>query len=541
MHTRPIPSLRSSAVFNLKDHVGTLLAAIQDVTSTFSSILDDQHYNATHSRSFNPYYDVHIQGAFSRLQTALPSIFSIEADMRAVFQTINDRCNFISPINRLPDEILLYIFKLIPVQQDQYRVSGTLLASSVCGRWRALALGTGSLWATLEFPTRAHTHQIAELCLSRSLESGLDVYLGREREKRCGKNSLPDLLSHSTALRGAARWRNLTIEYHDCDNAVAVISQYVAAMEESGMEKTCLQSLTVTAPDSLSAGIVRNQVLEQGLHDLARAVPLGTLCLDGIFLPRATPQFRHLAHLTLKNTPPDTDSSISQLRCVLTACTGLRSLVLENVDLRRRDDDPRSPIFLPDLQTLSVTMSSKAVHAFITTCILAPNLQNLRIGTYNSDIADDVTAQFLKRHTSIRVLGFTSPPADLTLSASLSALPHVQTLMLGGVGNTMSFYGKDFLADIPPHAFPELHEVHIETGIALSDVEALKEFIISRSRTPGTSPIRTVSLICNWKYVAPFDVEVLKAWFDERTDVSSVHFEKLGNGGEGWKTALKRL
>ncbi|KAH9891335.1 hypothetical protein C8Q73DRAFT_792748 [Cubamyces lactineus] len=101
-----------------------------------------------------------------------------------------NRMNTLPTINRLPPEILLYIFNITCLGSDSYRgyVSCTnrlktsirppqLTITHVCRAWRDLALGASTLWAHIDF----YNYHLLELFLSRSGSTALQLHVGNKR------------------------------------------------------------------------------------------------------------------------------------------------------------------------------------------------------------------------------------------------------------------------------------------------------------------------------------------------------------------------
>ncbi|KAG2072913.1 hypothetical protein BDR04DRAFT_1095666 [Suillus decipiens] len=69
-----------------------------------------------------------------------------------------------SPINALPEEIILHIFKLgVSCRNSQKRIDFAVLASHVCSSWRNIAFSCSSLWADITITTDNMHHVDGEL------------------------------------------------------------------------------------------------------------------------------------------------------------------------------------------------------------------------------------------------------------------------------------------------------------------------------------------------------------------------------------------
>ncbi|KAJ8079668.1 hypothetical protein PM082_011255 [Marasmius tenuissimus] len=90
--------------------------------------------------------------------------------------------SLLSPIRKLPTEILRRIFGLACAvdSRGDFRESATpFYLSSVCGRWREIALNSPDLWANISLELEERTRYPTTLSLERSRQHPLSLLLSR--------------------------------------------------------------------------------------------------------------------------------------------------------------------------------------------------------------------------------------------------------------------------------------------------------------------------------------------------------------------------
>ncbi|KAJ3535960.1 hypothetical protein NMY22_g6248 [Coprinellus aureogranulatus] len=152
------------------------------------------------------------------------------ADQQRLQDGVQAHMSLVSPIRRLPAEILQQIFLLcraahrMPVIRKE---EAPLLLTSVCRGWRDLALGTPELWDSIHIPIRYDFDQecpkfyfhIAERWLDRAKQAPLSISLyadcyGKATAEGAGEGPLETLLRR-LVLNRAPRIRHLQLEILD--------------------------------------------------------------------------------------------------------------------------------------------------------------------------------------------------------------------------------------------------------------------------------------------------------------------------------------
>ncbi|KAI5827434.1 hypothetical protein K523DRAFT_309382 [Schizophyllum commune Tattone D] len=121
---------------------------------------------------------------------------------------------FLSPVRRLPNEILAEIF-LLTVARDRPlfpRIRPDFAFSRVCQRWRAVALGTTALWTNISVwptePAEIHDRFVRELELAG--DRPLDVRFAHQWP--CDDNADKPTKSWELLQSLSHRWRTLRLE-----------------------------------------------------------------------------------------------------------------------------------------------------------------------------------------------------------------------------------------------------------------------------------------------------------------------------------------
>lgn len=151
----------------------------------------------------------------SRLEASLQLL---QSKRQTLVHAIDERRCVISPIKRLPIELLSKIFQSEEILSFK-KFKGPLLFTFVCRRWRAVAISTGSLWATFHFEDhsgrRMYSMNIIELWLARSGQHPLEIGWSTDYSDQtltlasARFNAFDALLSHQS------RWQDITLNWYN--------------------------------------------------------------------------------------------------------------------------------------------------------------------------------------------------------------------------------------------------------------------------------------------------------------------------------------
>ncbi|ESK93439.1 hypothetical protein Moror_1720 [Moniliophthora roreri MCA 2997] len=216
----------------------------------------------------------------SRLKSTLTYLLSHRERLQ-IF--VNSHKALISPIRRLPDEILSEIFLYcLPHDRNPTRSTGEapLLLTLVCERWREVALSTARLWTALHIylPPRPQKYeqtfsQLLErrsmgmktwFSRSGSLPVSFSLVVGLSRENRQGQTMYKSILD--TLFEFRKRWGDVMLRV---PSAILTSIEETVKPEEVPLLKTLVVDYDIASRQLLIDGSQDGTQLEE------RALPLG--------------------------------------------------------------------------------------------------------------------------------------------------------------------------------------------------------------------------------------------------------------------------
>ncbi|KAI6012733.1 hypothetical protein F5J12DRAFT_820113 [Pisolithus orientalis] len=270
----------------------------------------------------------------------------------------------VSPINRLPDEILLRIFELILIfgtarTEDKnccVRWKGQLV--EVSRQWRNVILHSPCLWTTIRVSPSWNTARI-EAHIMRSSKSPLDIEISPWRNSYVLKDR-PLLRRLELVVPCAERWRSLTISSVVSSSTFRVLQR---------LDHLSLPSLT-------SVWIERFPCCEPGKFDLPFLQPQRTPLIEKIFISGDIGMLKGREIPSSVKTLAVESTSLrwkitSALLLEFVPCQRLTSLCLGN--FTNSEELPPNSIQLPLLEKF---VSRGGVSAALICAIVAPRLKH---------------------------------------------------------------------------------------------------------------------------------------------------------------------
>ncbi|KAF5342421.1 hypothetical protein D9611_001246 [Ephemerocybe angulata] len=290
-------------------------------------------------------------------------------DLQSEIRGLVDFHNTLSPINRLPAEILSSIFIQASFETRKESLSWIRL-THVCRHWRAVALECAALWSDLSFANLNFT----EVMLSRSKNAPLAV----EYDAPYPRTTLQNYEVLSNILRQGHRLRSLTI-MNDRPRGLVLhlrktLSRCIVApiLEEL---RLCSRDDNFLCPPFLSGGAPSLKYLRISGCKIAdwSCIPLGpgltTLDLDLTIAERGRlPSGKELL-ASLRNMPLLKKLRLAQVALPVDGYPPLPS-------------DLRPPVVCANLQTLELVASPKAMCDFFR-MVRLPLLRDINI-TFNN-------------------------------------------------------------------------------------------------------------------------------------------------------------
>ncbi|KDQ16780.1 hypothetical protein BOTBODRAFT_240291 [Botryobasidium botryosum FD-172 SS1] len=274
------------------------------------------------------------------------------------------------PIHCLPDEILASIFCCVESPYYVLHVRDLLAFSSVCYRWRSIALECPRLWTRLEPLQR----QLFELFLSRSKQALLDV-----KFEDCGSIAETNFQECILlALSHAHRWQT-------CFFGRLVRFETLASLPLESMPLLEVLTIVHTTPTSRGGGPAA--LLFFPIHPPR----LSVLVLQGSFIPSTHPIYTGLTELTLRGIRILRPSLIQGLLHVFVASPTLLHLRLEclifSCPIPPESIHPPTPlIHLSHLQSLYIALTpTRATRYILSRLAISPSAR-INFGKGNSDM-----------------------------------------------------------------------------------------------------------------------------------------------------------
>ncbi|QRV88440.1 pyrolysin [Ceratobasidium sp. AG-Ba] len=290
----------------------------------------------------------------SRYESIESAIHQLTISHRTIGSMINE-LDTRAVINRVPEPVLLAIFKLASASSFctivRQSTDPLIVIPSVCRRWRAVALETGSLWSHIDID------------LSRD-----DTLVGISRDppyhetKPQGKPYRYNRVAMWASRAGSSlidvHFRNDTTAY---DPLLATLNQLFKPFSKQIRSLVFSEQIWEPIPQAMVAlcswdglaGALNELILKGGLHiDRSRS----RFLLEGI-LPQC------LTVLRVHNVPHRaTALNMSELLLVLKSCSALQALQLNCTRVLVSGQEDAAPIMLPRLQYLDVGQLSKEAH-----------------------------------------------------------------------------------------------------------------------------------------------------------------------------------
>ncbi|KZO97348.1 hypothetical protein CALVIDRAFT_563137 [Calocera viscosa TUFC12733] len=142
----PIPSSRHSPMPDLRSERDNLLADAIELADTLTAMLGQIEPR----RSI-----ISPSGHELKPGAVLHTTYTLESKLHRRVQHLNElRNDALAPVSRLPDDVLRYIFSIPSAEGWSKWGQYSVLVSHICRRWRAVALDTPRMWASVRYSSR---------------------------------------------------------------------------------------------------------------------------------------------------------------------------------------------------------------------------------------------------------------------------------------------------------------------------------------------------------------------------------------------------
>ncbi|KAJ7504964.1 hypothetical protein B0H11DRAFT_1980041 [Mycena galericulata] len=173
----------------------------------------------------------------SRLEYIETSVASLNYQHRSLEQTLHLHECALSPIRRIPSEIISYIIRLSPdichTTSHSEREHAPWRLAHVCARWRACALADRKIWATFQIYTYTYPYKFdkvfplpmihAQLCNSR--DAPLDILLDWTQLREESRLEISFLAILNALLEHSTRWGRVVLKGPSNDAVCTALSR----------------------------------------------------------------------------------------------------------------------------------------------------------------------------------------------------------------------------------------------------------------------------------------------------------------------------
>ncbi|CAE7231051.1 unnamed protein product [Rhizoctonia solani] len=278
------------------------------------------------------------------------------------------RNHLLSPIYRLPDEVLAEVFSNVifppPDLFDSASMTRSLVnmyrllhnLASVSHMWRSVALSQGGLWSTVPIVHRDYSpfsfrfKQATNLSLTRATHG--DLYLAAILDS--GYRLISSLMKH------ASRFRTINIT---AQSRYSINSLLQSFLKLDSAKRLCELSLRSEAPPPKLNELILDKDHLFPLHSEDRKhfdkliEPLSAVRICGVQIHWSQMVFsKQLVELHLQDITLGYDAVMAALLGALASATELRDLKLISVntfiDMQMLDAPTAGPLILPKLETL---------------------------------------------------------------------------------------------------------------------------------------------------------------------------------------------
>ncbi|KAJ7078818.1 hypothetical protein C8R43DRAFT_1083295 [Mycena crocata] len=393
--------------------------------------------------------DFQLAAAVSLLKEMEIELARINTRRERLFHSIRAHKSVVSRLRSLPPEVLSLIFLAVPDPGDYcgLMLRTPWLFTTICHRWRAVALATPALWADIQINLENWTSPGREQLLRTALErSGSGpLHIDISALSTASSTEAFDLL-----MAASHRWKDATL------NVPATLYSRMTAL---GIESPALEHLRMHLVFSDTSEV------PHGIIGFVEAAPvLRTLQLGNDFIPNAPP------------FPPFCFQSITSLYChgleestavfLLHEMRAIEDCTITIVNRKFSKGLPGLPRFeLPHLRSLNLNTEQPNEKDAAILRLSTPSLSTLRIGGFTRtrdvlsmlcpsralltkltistwDAVDDIVALFRELGALVEFELFHQPaptelitaldPSSGVSSMSGPVLPCLQRLTLAG-------------------------------------------------------------------------------------------------------------
>lgn len=428
---------------------------------------------------------------------------------------IRNRSTSLIPINTLPLELLIQIFRLSARLKDPFDAFMTGLVhphhpkglfdlSHVCTHWGAVVANTPSLWSDINFDVgffkecnRFKLYNPITFCLERARDQLSSITFRSRDTMHISKHRLAMKSCLSTQMKNVKILRYIAIpEFH-------VLCDLFDLWQAEGQAGS-VHSLSIFPDGNVSessqwSGDVASDWPGNKRWD-SFLLPVRVLRMVGRCFAWDSHVFHNLVVLQLGCVHALTSPTVQQILAVLSASPHLEHLQLFDMTITASDSTHPRPVVLNALEVLDVRkLEPEGVRLLLPMIIPRSREMSVSVGMHpDTSEVGSVTLAFLARSNITKLFLDPGPfsIADRSLDQYLSAAPNLHTLILdlgSGPGDTLlpaitqSISSASSSLAYAPRC-PQLHTLYLMNGsIHYETIQKLVE-VLPRMRKLGFVP-----------------------------------------------------
>ncbi|KAG9045646.1 hypothetical protein FS837_005923 [Tulasnella sp. UAMH 9824] len=467
--------------------------------------------------------DLPTEDALLHIDKRLATIEQLEAElhgMRIAVQGLRNTSTKLSPVTRLPPEILAYI---ITIGADEDRLvmeaKEALMDEDSDEDDEDMAPDpphfptlVSHLWTRIDFREGPPFEKSKEW-LNRSEDCQIEVVFDFLEDSTQLEENEPVMAALDILQPHGARISRLLIRMNTLDEMATIIGRLT-----SGDQTLPLKALGLSV-DEADGDLLARESLRSRAGTLKTILEgLEELELDRVHIPWNLVSFRGLKILKLQSLEKPESPTPQQLHAILSASPNLEVFEIYDSDLEGSyERNELSPIVFPKLQSLKLSLMDSTTTQFAFQLITAPNLAILRADSFDISGGSSLDAgkllpAFFSRiePTSLRVLHIIQDElTDSDFLAILSASPGLEEIHFGD-NTVISPQLLKWLAGKVDgaSACPNLKTLKLDSCSGITS-DSVKKLV--KARQTAGRPLQTLSL----KYCG-LDEEGLEEWLQAR-------------------------
>ncbi|KAI0051021.1 hypothetical protein FA95DRAFT_422678 [Auriscalpium vulgare] len=426
-----------------------------------------------------------------------------------------------SPVQRLSTDVLQLIFEMGTTEEEglSYGPIFPVLVSHVSREWRAIALGTPTLWTLITMADRRPVPELelSRACIARSQRCSLTVnvdFMGASHDRRLRAICLLMNVSHRVR-RLNARLDHGHVAMHVI---LATLGRRMPLLEHFYIENPHRMFTRPADPSWVPWSDPKHCVVQQPC--------LTSLVVIGVSLDWNRCPMANLVHLTISSLPPHMRPSFRALASMVQASAHtLESLTIEAGAPITESATWALPeaVELPRLQDLKLGYFEPEESAVILNLFTFPALRLLKLQNLQMDLVPEglrdqfpshemplleqllFRARFMPNVSTLQLSGVFFDSTHASGVQLLSSFPNLQTLHIEACCNALvealalppqPLPGQTSTS-LPPIVAPNLRELVVfNMPFSLPSNPLLHRFELARSRGLAPPLLKTVG-VCN--------------------------------------------